>query len=363
MRGAQQYAAAQSPDSEITQVGHVTEGVLPMTAVVARVNGTPILAGDVLEELIPKLVQIRVQIEQASKKYPQQIPNPDAKFREVQDQAIQHHLPKLIEQTILVDAMKAKMKKEQLEQIETQLDKFFESEVEKMKAQAGVGTIADLEAMIQSQGGSLATMRKNFGDNQLALEFVRMQLPDAEQPTRAELLAAYEARKAEFEVAAAVKWQQLQISVQKHGADKAQERMQQALQDLQNGDEFGTVVRRYSDAPTAQDGGQWDWMQSESIALPQLKQAIETLPVGQVSNVIDTKTHLQLVMVNGRRPHGYKPFDEVQEEISKQITDSARETAAKKVIQDLKDKAIIETIYDDMAATTSSVDETGRKQL
>lgn len=356
VRGTEQYAAAQSPDGEVIQVRH-EEGVLPMTAVVARVNGSPILAGDVLEEFIPKLVQIRAQLEKA------RVPNADAKFRQAQDMAIQRNLPRLIEQTLLVDAMKAKMKKEQLEQIETQLDKFFELEVEKMKKQAGVGTIADLEAVIQSQGGSLVTMRKNFGENQLALEYVRSQLPDTAQPTRQELLDAYEARKSEFEQPAQVKWQQLQISIQKHGADGAQERMRQAIQDLQNGDEFGTVVRRYSDAPTAKDGGQWDWMQSESIALPQLKQAIETLPVGEISGVIDTKQHLQLVLVNDRRPHGYKPFEEVQEEIGKQITDSAREAAAKKVIENIKSKAIIETIYDDLAAQDASADETGRKQL
>src|SRR5690606_28948114 len=111
---------------------------------------------------------------------------------------IQRDLPKLIEQSLMVSAVKAKLKKEQLEQVEKQMDAFFDMHVETLKTQFKVGSAAELEALLQEQGMSLETMRRMFGERSLAAEYVKARMGDAPPITRQELLAQYNANLKEY---------------------------------------------------------------------------------------------------------------------------------------------------------------------
>ncbi len=126
-------------DNEIAMVAHQEIVPLQMTDVVAEVNGEPILAHEIFDRYGDKLKQAEEQLKVEE-------------FRKIQLELVEKELPTLIERTLMVDAMKQTMKPEQLEQVDAQLDKFFEAEVQRMMQQSNSKSPTELESQLQRQG-------------------------------------------------------------------------------------------------------------------------------------------------------------------------------------------------------------------
>lgn len=340
----EQVAYNAEQKSEVQLTSYAADEPIAMTEVVARVNGTPILAGQVLEPYAGKLAE-------ASKKLP------PSEIRKAQEMLLKKNLQAQIEQTLMVDSVKSKLQKEQMEQISTQLDEFFDLEVERLKGQFKVSNVAELEALLQSQGMSLVTMREMFGNRQLATEYIRGKMGEESPLTRQDLLNAYNARKDEFAQPEQVKWQQIQVSLSKHGSrDAALEKLSAVIADLEQGIDFSVVAKTHSDGPLKENGGHWDWTQPTSIANEDVRQALSQLNTGEMSGVIESGNSLQIVKVTGRKPATHTPFSEVQEQIRAEIIEKQRSAKAKQIIAELKQDAVIETMFDDGFAQNQSVD-------
>lgn len=320
--------------SDIVQVKLENEP-LSMTTVVATVNGRPILAGDILEQYESRLSQMRPKLT-------------DSQYREAQLSIIKRDLPNIMEQTLMADAVRSKLTKDQLEAVEKQLDVFFEQEIDRLKERFKVKSLAELEHELQQQGASLSTMRKMFGERQLAGEYVRARIGTDPPISRHELLEEYQKNLKDYAVPLKVKWQQLQISVAKAGnRAKAAAQMELALAELRGGTSFDEVVRKYSDGPLAANGGHWDWTQPESVANTDVRKALETLPAGQMSNVLTSDNFLQIVKITGRQEAGHTPFGDVQEQIRKKLIEDRRSVKAKQVVEELKNSAVTTSIFGD----------------
>ncbi len=334
---AEAYAQADvAAAGQIELAGYSQSKVEPllMTDVVARVNGKPILVGDVLEQYASKLHAAQDQM-------------PAEQFRSTQEMLLQRDLDRYVEQMLMAEAVKAKLKKEQLETIDAQLDTYFQLQVEQMMKQAEVSTMMDLEGVLQEQGLSLSTMRKLFGDRQLASEYVKQRVGDPPPFTPAVLKAEYAAHLAEYTTAAQVKWQQLQVSTKRPGgADAAFQIVQQAFSEMRTGAEFDDVVKKYSEGPLAKNGGHWDWMQAESIANAKVRVALDELEVGRLSDVITSENSLQVVRVTGRRAETQTPFEEVQDEIRTRLMQEWKQARAEEIITELKAQSVVETMFD-----------------
>lgn len=335
-------------DQSIQPVKYEQRVPLPMTAVVATVNGKPILAGEVLEQYLAKLQAYDAQLAQAVAKGQISEDARQGEVRRAQEMLLKRDLPQLIEQTLMADAVRGKLKKDQLESINKQLDGFFDREVENLKKKFKVDSAAEVEALLQQQGMSLETMRKIFGDRQLAQQYVRTKMGDDPKPTRAELLSIYNSQLEKYAQPTQVKWQQLQVTIANdRSRSEALAVVDKALEELAAGATFDAVVKKYSDGPLKDNGGHWDWTQPASVANADVRNALETLRAGEISPVLSSPTQLQLVKVNQRREAGHQPFEEVQEEIRLQIIDEYREQKVKEILADMKAKAIIETLFDE----------------
>lgn len=330
-------------ESNLQLTSYTADQPIPLTEVVARVNGTPILAGQILEPFAPKLMAARKQLS-------------PTEFRKAQEMLLKRNLPAQIEQTLMVDAVKSKLKQEQFEQIDAQLDEFFEFEVERLKGQFQVSNSAELEGVLQSQGMSLVSMREMFGNRQLATEYISGKIGTQAPLTRQDLLAEYNRRKEEFAKPEQVKWQQIQVSHSQHGSrDAATRVLNQAITELQQGVDFSDVAKRYSDGPLKDNGGHWDWTQPESIASIKVREALSQLQSGQTSAVISNQTSFQIVKVTGHKPASYTSFAQVQEKIRTELISAQREEKAKQVIAELKVDAIIETMFDDDNSNSEAI--------
>jgi len=303
--------------------------------VVATVNGSPILASEVLE-------RYGVQLIQAS----QQLP-PD-KFDQVRETLIKRDLKGHIERQLLVSSLKEMLKPEQVKMLNSHLDQMFEQHLLKLKAEIGVETNHDLEEVLQKQGTSLGDLKTGFTNQQMAMEFLGMRAEKAQTAiTRPDLLKYYEAHIKDYDQPARVKWQQIYLSHAKNGGKQGSDRvLTQVIAELKQGTDFAAVAKKHSNGPTADEGGTWDWTAKGSLANEKIERALFELPEGTISQVMEDSDAVQLVKVIKRRDAGPVSFEKVQNNIREKLVKEQRAEAARTVFDELMEQAVIETFFD-----------------
>jgi hypothetical protein len=313
------------------------ESELAADQVVARVNGTPIFASEVLEPYELNLSQVREKA-------------PPADYRRLRNEIVQRDLEGHIERRLLVQALRSTLKKkEQMEQITSHLEEAFDEEIKKMQERMKVGSPHELDAKLKEQKTSLASLRGSFIKQQMARQFLGTKAGKELRIGRVELIDYYAEHREEYATPLRARWQQIRISFAKHGGkSQAHDVLEKATNELRNSGDFGNVARRYSDGPTAAQGGVWDWTQVGSLADQQIEQALFGSPVGTINKVqvVVGPSAFQLVKVTKRENAGFTPFDELQDVIRSKIEHDAKRQSTNHVIDELRAKATVVTIFD-----------------
>lgn len=301
--------------------------------VIAKVNGAPIFAGDVLDKYGDYLRVARTKLS----------PEDYIKLREA---IIQRDLRGHIERRLLVERMRSSLKPDQAKQFEQHIDKLFETEVAKLKGELKALSRTELELALKERDSSLSAVRAAFGTNRMAMEYLASKVERPPSPTRPELVAYYQEHLDDYAIPARVKWQQIQVSFDGQTSRKdARTKIGQAQQELQRGTPFEAVAKKYSDGPTAGEGGNWDWTQIGALAESKLEDMLFAEPVGKVSDVWEGKTAYHLIRVVDRQTESRQPFAEVQDAIEEKLNVERQKNLPQDFVRKLFDEAIIETPY------------------
>lgn len=304
---------------------------------VAIVNGSPILASEVLERYGP-------QLDEAKKKLP-----PD-QYEEARMMLIKRDLDGHIERKLLAEGLRAMLKKEQIEMLNNFIDQAFEQEVTRMMKDAGVNTRLELEQELRKQHTTLANLKTNFTNQRMAMEFLGSKTKSEIKIGRPEMLQYYHDHQDDYYVEPRVKWQQILVDFRKHGGrEGAQARLNEIIEKMRptQGANFAEVAQELSDGPNAANGGRWEWTKKGSLADERIDKALFELPPGRPSQVFESPDSFKIVLVDRREEGRVKPFDELQDEIKQKIEKEQRKVAAQQFIDDMMAKAEITTIFDD----------------
>ncbi len=115
------------------------------------------------------------------------------------------------------------------------------------------------------------------------------------------------------------------------------------LELLKEGVPFCELARRYSQAPTAQDGGDLGWLKEKELA-PKIKNAVKKLKPGEVTPWLDTDVGYQLVQLVEKRKTPDKPLAEVKNQIYKILYKKKVEQRYKRWLEQLRQKAYIKIL-------------------
>ena len=319
------------------QTGQLGSGgdELSGSQVVASVMGAPIFASEVLERYALELSRVQDQY-------------PPAQYRELRKSLLIRDLPVHIERKLLVQSLRSTLQKEQIEMFEKHLDGLFLKEVDRLKQELGVHSTHELETKLKNeQKTSLSNLRDAFANQRMAMEYLATKSKPQRQIGRPDLLRYYDDHLDDYAIPAQVKWQQVLIDFNKHGGKRrAFEIVENVVQELKNNADVGDVARWYSDGPKASRGGHWDWIPRGSLNNRQIEKMLFELPVGEISQVIVGEHAYHLVKTNAREQAGFRKFEEVQNEIEKHLRKEMRAKATQKVLDELRENAVIETIFD-----------------
>lgn len=315
-----------------------TSAPLQDTDVVATVNGAPIFVSEVLD-------RYGVQLAAARKEAPAD------QIEELRRSLLKRDLKNHIERKVLVETLRSTLKPEQIQLLEDHLKGLFEQETDRLKKQLNVNTTHELEIELRKQKTSLANLRDGFYTQRMSMEYLAVKSRKKQALGRPELYAYYEQHIDEYLLPARVLWQQIVINFSEHGGKRESFAvLNQVIEELKQGDDFGAVAKRHSNGPTAQKGGQWDWTQKGSVANEEIERALFMLEVGAISQVFVDESSFRLVKINDRQEAGRVPFEDLQDEIKQKLQEETRKEAARDVLQELLDSAVVTTIFDEEEA-------------
>jgi peptidyl-prolyl cis-trans isomerase SurA len=294
-----------------------------------------------VRETIERLPQLRAQLTQGGSEA-QRAHDIDMLYRQV--------LTDLIDRSLLVQEAKRHIKdKTMLGKIYEDADRMFrEQEIESLQRKYHVDTEAQVKEKLAEDGRSLEAMRLSNRQTQLSGAYLSSKIRDRLKVDLPELLKFYNEHvyEHEFDRPAQVTWRELVVEVAKNKdrAD-AKKKADALLERLRRGDDFARLARTESDGLTSSrnDGGLMHTTPG-SYAVENINKALDSLPIGQVSEVIEGPDSFHILRVENRRPPGPASFEEILDTIKPMLERKRGQEEQAAFLKKLKSNAII-TLY------------------
>lgn len=211
-------------------------------------------------------------------------------------------------------------------------------------------TLADLDRVLRQNGSTLEKQQRAFLETYLGRHNVQEKIKIKTEVSHLEMLNYYRDHADDFSVKARARFEILTVKFANFPNRQAAEAtIVQMGNDVIFGTPFAAVAKRGSQDINAAKGGIYDWTNEKSLASDQIDAAIFSQEIGKLSPIIEDPKGLHIVRVIERQPAGFIPFTDAQVKIKELINQQRRELAIKQVLEEMKAKTIVWTVYDDAA--------------
>lgn len=326
---------ANSKENGIVPVSFHEIGVTPLTgtSVVATVNGKPVFVDDVLGG-------VRRRIESD--------PNlTDEQRQMIMMQSLRLRTREYAEDSLVVQALEATIPEDKRKVIRDSLEPAFKEVCEKMMKDNNLTSDQEFDSWLETQGFSRREMKETFIRRQFVVGYVQSKAQVPKDIDRAELVRYYQEHIDEYTPVEEVRFAEIVVRFRDHGGrEGAEEIMTKVVQRLRQKEEFGTVASELSDVLSAEKRGDMGWIQRGSLADKDLETMLFDMPAGAMTGVQVRDDRFEVYKVVDRRDPRSAEFQSVQKEIETKLLEKLREAAQEEVLENLRAKGNIVTIFD-----------------
>lgn len=229
-------------------------------------------------------------------------------------------------------------------------DNQFQEFLDNLKQENSLETDEELAAVLEKQEGiTLDDLRRLIERQMLVGQVQQVEVLNRVSITDVEAREYYDAHIDEFTQPATATLREILIAVQAQAAagpnlmaaQQAQARASAALTRLRGGEDFALVAAEVSDSGSKTNGGLIGPLQLVEIS-DSVREAIDGLEVGDVSEVMRNPQGYQILKLEARTDDVAQPFEDVRENISNSVFNDRRLEEYEKYLTGLRDTAIIE---------------------
>lgn len=272
-----------------------------------------------------------------------------------------HRLKDSIETKLVYQDAKHEIPTEGWSHIDDELRKEFEGEsagpripqivtLETLMKRTGAGSRRELDQKLRSLGTSLEEEKRLAIEANLAQKWVGSQLKRDEEITLAETVGYYHEHEKDFTTPARAQWEELMVRYSKYpNRAVAYDAIARMGNQVLSGTPFADVVRAHSDGVEAAQGGHREWTVKGALACRALDDAVFSVPVGQLSQIIEGDSGFHIIRVTRRDPVIVKPFLETQAGIKEKIVQQRRQKQIQDYMAKLQARTPVSTIFDSPA--------------
>lgn len=180
-----------------------------------------------------------------------------------------------------------------------------------------------LEKMAQ-EGKTFEMVLKDVKTQMLRMRMLRREVQAKILVTDEEIGEYYNKHRQDYEGKEAVNVRQILLpapaDMDRADRENVKRQALQLRERILKGESFEMMAAQYSKGPAAAQGGDIGFVE-KGVILPAVEQAAFSLPVGQLSDVIETELGYHIIVVVDKRGAGIKPLPVVRNEIKSVIED------------------------------------------
>ena len=207
---------------------------------------------------------------------------------------------------------------------------------------------ATMEAYMKKlaeDGNTLEAVKKEIKTQMLRMKLLRREVQSKILITDEEIGEYYDKHRQDYEGKEAVRIKQILLpapaGVNAATRDPIRQQARQIHDRILKGESFEMLAAQYSKGPAAAEGGDIGFVE-RGVILPEVEKAAFSLPVGQLSSVIETEIGFHIIAVVDKRGEGLKPLPVVRNEIKAKIEDEKITKKYDEWIEGIRKKSFID---------------------
>jgi peptidyl-prolyl cis-trans isomerase SurA len=224
--------------------------------------------------------------------------------------------------------------------VETEVVKYLD----RIRREFNVESLEDLEKMMVQQGVDPVEFKLNAKTQALKQMVLSREVYSHIQISTEEITKYYDAHKQDFDRPEEVRIREILIATEgKKDFDigALQKKAQEVLQKAKTGDKFEELAVKYSDGPTAKEGGDLGFFPKGKM-VKEIEEVAFGLRRGQVSDIIRTKYGLVIIKVEEKHEAGIQKMEVVMNEIRDRLFSEKAQPAIQAYLVKLRQKSFIQ---------------------
>ena len=266
----------------------------------------------------------------------------------------------------LDDLIKEKLLAERAKELSVSAtDTEIDEALQRVKAQYNLNTDAEFDAALAQSGMTRDDLKTQLKDTIMIQKVVGRDVTSHLEITEDMLRLEYERQKEKlyavpeqahvFEIVA--RFDRSDFA----GRERAVQRISEAQARIKAGTAFSDVAKEFSESKTKERGGDLGTVFKGEL-LPVLDAAVFSDPPSEYPAPVIQPTSMTLFRVAERKPSGFKPFNDVKEDIRKKINDELYDKRFAEYVAKLRREAFVK-IYDaDLAKLEQAAEKDKEKK-
>jgi peptidyl-prolyl cis-trans isomerase SurA len=293
--------------------------------VVAVVNDSIILRSELETRLVPVIGEA------------QEIEDPRERERRIEKLRSQV-LDEMINEELIVQAAEAA--KIEVDSTEVQ------AALEEIKSSNNLDD-ASLAQALAAQGYTLANYKHDLRRQVMRLRAVNQLVAPKVNVTEEDVKARYDEMQRRSQSVSAVKLSHILFKLPEHPTEQqlaeAREKAAQAIARVRGGEDFSVVAAEVSDDVGTKDtGGELGYFQRGSMANPEWEPIVFSMEKGDVRGPVQGPQGLHVFHVTDVMTSTLKPFEEMKEQISRELRRREMDKQTQAWVEELRKKAYID---------------------
>jgi parvulin-like peptidyl-prolyl isomerase len=210
--------------------------------------------------------------------------------------------------------------------------------IENIKKENNIASDADLQEQLRREGMSLDDLKRNIERSILTRQVLMREVDGKVAVTEADVRREYEARKADYTRPASVGLQEILVAGDEASAAA---RARELVARARAGEDFAELARAHSSAPTRDAGGDLGRIARGELH-PEIEQVAFGLSPGEVSEPLAVPGGYRILRVAERSEGSVVPFEEVQAELQKRLSQERRGAEYDRFLEGLRKTATID---------------------
>jgi len=237
--------------------------------------------------------------------------------------------------------------------------------LDEMRKQMNLESMEDLEKAAEAQGASYEEFKQNLRNQIITQRVIGQEVGSKLAMNKEDEKKFYEEHKAEMEQPEQVRLSEILVAPKvpakpAAGADAAKPepplapeadtetaleaakaKAQDLLDQIHKGAKFGDLAKKYSDGPSAKDGGDLSYFKRGTMP-KELDEKVFALKAGEVTEVIRTKQGYVILQAVEHQMAGIPPLKEVESRIQDELYMQKLQPALRVYLTTLREEAYID---------------------